>query len=86
MNSFDGEDAWQSVARYGTSETPSDVPNAANFPDIYYDFDEDVGAVEDVDQIPYEIGDDGVIYEDFTGMDDESSPKEKIDVGKQHHS
>ena len=85
INMFDGEDAWQSVASYGTSETPSDVPNAKKYPDIYYDFDEDIGIVEDIDAIPYEIGDDGVIYEDFSGRDDERSPYEKIDVGKQHH-
>jgi len=82
-NSFDGEDAWQSVARYGTSETPSDVPNAKEYPDIYYDFDEDRGAVEDIDAIPYEIGDDGVIYKSFSGKDD--GAYEKIDVGKEHH-
>lgn len=82
LNSFDGEDAWQSVARYGTSDTPSDVPNAKKYPDIYYDFDEDIGSVEDVDAIPYEIGDDGVIYEDFSGED--YTPYEKINVGKQH--
>jgi YteA family regulatory protein len=82
---YDGEDAWQDVARFGTSDTPSDVPNAGHYPEIYYDFDEDVGMVDDVDHIPYEIGDDGIIYENFTGLDDEDTPAEKIDVGEQHH-
>jgi YteA family regulatory protein len=83
MNAFDGEDAWQSVAKFGTSETPSDVPNAGQYPDIYYDFDEDTGSVEDVDAIPYEVGDDGVIYEDFANQPAASTPYEKINLGKQ---
>lgn len=62
---YDGEDAWQDVARYGTSDTPADVPNAKSYPDVYHDFDEDVGFTEDVDQIPYEIDDEGIIYEDY---------------------
>jgi hypothetical protein len=28
------------------------------------------------------VGDDGVFYKSFSGMDDESPPAEKIDVGK----
>ncbi len=33
---FDGEDAWQAVARYGSSDPPSDVPGTAD-PDVLVD-------------------------------------------------
>lgn len=52
-NMYDGEDAWQDVARYGTSSDEVD--------------EEDRATVEDVDEIPYEVGEDGVIYQDFNG-------------------
>lgn len=43
---YDGEDAWQEVAQYGTSETPSDVPGAVRYQDLY-NSDEDVYTVVD---------------------------------------
>ena len=48
---FDGEDAWQAVARYGTSETPQDVPGSVTYNDLVSDGDEDIGAVEDVEAL-----------------------------------
>jgi len=30
-NQFDGEDAWQAVARYGTSSSPSDIGSTVDF-------------------------------------------------------
>lgn len=48
---FDGEDAWQAVARYGTSETPQDVPGAVTYNDLVADSDEHSGAVEDVEEL-----------------------------------
>lgn len=45
-NSFDGEDTWQKVARYGTSNTPQDVPGAITSDDAYYDADERQGEVD----------------------------------------
>lgn len=32
---FDQEDAWQAVARYGTSDTPQDVPGAVDYDSLY---------------------------------------------------
>lgn len=80
---YDGEDAWQEVQRY--SETTDEWSRGGSYYG-YSDFDnvEDRGTVEEVDSIPYEVGDDGVIYKSFTGMDDESAPAEKIDVGVEH--
>ena len=46
---FDGEDAWQAVARYGSSDTPADVPGAHRYPEIVEDADERHGAVEAVE-------------------------------------
>lgn len=43
---YDGEDAWQEVASYGTSETPQDVPGAVKYTDMY-NSDEDVYTIVD---------------------------------------
>lgn len=49
---YDGEDAWQDVARYGTSDGPQDVPNeAAYYNETYVDSDEKRGIVERIDSI-----------------------------------
>ena len=47
----DGEDIWQDVARYGTSNTPSDVGGTDSYEDVYVDHDERHGLVEEVDGI-----------------------------------
>ena len=77
---YDGEDAWQDVARY--SETTDEWSRGGSYYG-YSEFDmvEDRGSVDEVDNIPYEVGDDGVFYKNFRGIDDESTPFEKIDVG-----
>ncbi len=52
---FDGEDSWQAVARYGSSNTPSDVPGAA-YPDGVVGDPEPLGAVEAVELVdPSEV-------------------------------
>ncbi len=80
---YDGEDAWQEVARY--SETTDEWSRGGSYYG-YSDFDivEDRGSVEEVDNIPYQVGEDGMFYKNFQGVDDESSPVEKIDVGIEH--
>lgn len=52
--SFDAEDAWQEVASWGTSETPSDFANPY-YNDLNIEPDENLGYVED--------------YENFVGVD-----------------
>ena len=42
----DGEDVWQSVARYGSSDSPSDLGGVDSYDDAYYDSDEEQGIVE----------------------------------------
>jgi YteA family regulatory protein len=70
---YDGEDAWQEVARY--SETTDEWSRGGSYYGYSdYDIVEDRGSVDEVDNIPYEVGADGVFYKDFRGMDDESSP------------
>lgn len=45
---FDAEDAWQTVAQWGTSETPSDLAfSEDNYHDIYAESDENISYVED---------------------------------------
>ena len=44
---YDGEDAWQEVAQYGTSETTSDEPNAVKYQTELYQSDEDVYTIVD---------------------------------------
>ena len=63
---YDGEDAWQEVARY--SETTEEWSRGGSYyGDSRLDRVEDRGAVEEVDNIPYEVGEDGVIYKNFRG-------------------
>jgi YteA family regulatory protein len=53
---YDAEDTWQSVAKYGTSESPSDfIEPKENYNEMYIDADENEGYVED--------------FENFTGND-----------------
>ncbi|MFZ3589302.1 TraR/DksA C4-type zinc finger protein [Bacillus sp. DJP31] len=53
---FDAEDSWQEVARYGTSETPSDIDmEVERYSDAYVESDDPMGYVED--------------YENFVGTD-----------------
>jgi YteA family regulatory protein len=47
----DGEDTWQAVARYGTSDSPSDVGGTDSYEDTFYDSDEDQGIVEGVEGV-----------------------------------
>lgn len=85
---FDGEDTWQSVARWGTSETPQDISvhGITDYDHMYVDADENVGSVERVEQIPYEKGLDGMIYQDFDGEDDETvHSREKKGTQKNSH-
>lgn len=48
---YDGEDAWQDVARYGTSNSPQDVPDAIDYDETFINADEPVGTVEITDGI-----------------------------------
>jgi YteA family regulatory protein len=52
---FDGEDAWQAVARYGTANSPQDVPSATDPTQAYVNADEDRDTVDPADNIvdPY---------------------------------
>lgn len=61
---FDGEDAWQDVARYGTSNTPSDVPGSVSMDEVYVDADEARGIVESVEAV-MDIGGRGVTEADI---------------------
>ncbi|MDK2821460.1 MAG: hypothetical protein PWP31_1425 [Clostridia bacterium] len=62
---FDGEDSWQAVARYGTSNSPSDIGSVLDYENTYINWDEDRSSTEDVDAIPYERGDedDGLLFQ-----------------------
>lgn len=50
-NFFDAEDSWQEVARYGTSETPSDFndPSMLDYNSMYSEEDESTGYVEELE-------------------------------------
>ena len=62
---FDGEDAWQAVARYGTSNSPSDIGSIGEYGDTYIHADEDRGTVEDYEKIVAKKGKDGQVYQEF---------------------
>lgn len=55
----DGEDVWQAVARYGTSETPSDLGGVNSYGDVFVDADEPQGIVERVDGV-IDVGPDDI--------------------------
>ncbi|MFZ5631366.1 MAG: TraR/DksA C4-type zinc finger protein [Bacillota bacterium] len=79
---FDWEDSFQEVARWNEHAVRSRAGS-------YYGSGEPVeedqrGAVEDVDSISYEVGDDGVFYQSFRSVNDDDAPREVIDVGEQH--
>ncbi len=48
QNSFDGEDAWQEVNRWGTSNSPAmaEDPEALDYDNLYIESDENIGYVE----------------------------------------
>ncbi|MDO7786200.1 TraR/DksA C4-type zinc finger protein [Desulforamulus aquiferis] len=80
---FDGEDSWEEVA--GWNEHAARSQAGAYYGDTEVEEEEDVGFVQEIENIPYEVGDDGVFYKDFRGIDDDKSPYEKIDIGYEHH-
>ncbi|MBM7624292.1 TraR/DksA C4-type zinc finger protein [Sporohalobacter salinus] len=49
--SFDGEDSWQSVAQYGTVNTPSDIGEAVEQAESYIDANENQGSVDWGDRV-----------------------------------
>jgi YteA family regulatory protein len=48
---YDGEDTWQDLARYGTANSPQDVPGAIDYEDVYIEADEVQGLVSAIDGI-----------------------------------
>jgi YteA family regulatory protein len=73
-NAFDGEDAWQAVARYGTSNSPSDIGSIDDYGDVYVNSDEAIGTVEKYEAIASHKEKDGQLYKDFLGENDEDTP------------
>lgn len=72
---FDGEDAWQAVARFGTSDSPSDIGSVTDYDDTYVNSQEDIGLVEEYEGIAAHKDVDGQLYKDFGGeVNDEDSP------------
>lgn len=48
---YDGEDAWQEVARYGTANSPQDVSGRLEYDEVYIESDEDIGAADPIDRL-----------------------------------
>lgn len=53
---LDGEDIWQSVARWGTSNSPQDVPPAVDYQETFVDSTDGQDQVETVDELVDEAG------------------------------
>ncbi|HWR44762.1 TraR/DksA C4-type zinc finger protein [Sporomusa sp.] len=53
---YDGEDALQDVARYGSSDTPQDIPGSYNYKALFPNSNEHQGIVDLADAIPNEPG------------------------------
>ena len=58
---FDGEDTWEAVAHYGSSETPQDVPGARTYEELGSDEAVDSGAVEPAERMVDDQGE--VLFE-----------------------
>ena len=59
---FDGEDSWQAVARYGTSDSAQDLGTNRDIKDpndVYEDSDEVIGAVQYIETIETEMNSEG---------------------------
>ncbi len=52
----DGEDIWQSIAQWGSSNSPQDTPPAVDYHETYVGFDESIGFVEQVESVVDENG------------------------------
>ena len=76
-NGFDGEDAWETVARWNEHADRSQA--GSYYGDEEMLVEEHQETFTDPDSIPYEVGEDGVIYESFGGFDDDSAPFDDID-------
>ncbi|MGI6588143.1 MAG: TraR/DksA C4-type zinc finger protein [Peptococcia bacterium] len=63
-NAFDGEDTWQAVARYGSSDSPSDIGSVADYEQTFVNADEEVGTVENYEKITAKKGKDGQFYQE----------------------
>ena len=70
ITAYDGEDAWQDVARW--SEHAEGSRAGAYYGDS--ELNDDRGYTEKVDSIPY-YKEDGIIYSSFRGADDEVPPR-----------
>ena len=56
MVGFDGEDALQDVLKYGSSDTPQDLPGTHDYKELFPDSNEHEGIVEKSDAIPAQPG------------------------------
>jgi len=79
---FDWEDSFQEVSRWNEHAVRSQAGSYYGGGEL--EEEDRRGTSERIDNIPYEIGDDGVIYQSFKSVDDEDPPRETIDVGYQH--
>ncbi|MDD2420976.1 MAG: TraR/DksA C4-type zinc finger protein [Heliobacteriaceae bacterium] len=64
---FDGEDTWQVLATYGSSNTPSDGELDPEHPHTYAEFGATGPVSLDVDQLPVAKDRDGIFYRDYDG-------------------
>ncbi|MCL5057678.1 MAG: TraR/DksA C4-type zinc finger protein [Actinobacteria bacterium] len=80
---FDWEDSFQQVSRWNEHAVRSGAGSYYGGGEL--EEEDRRGSTERIDNIPYEVGDDGVIYQNFRSVDDEESPQEAIDVGFQQN-
>ncbi len=70
---FDWEDSFQEVSRWDEHAVRSGA--GAYYGPGELEEEDRRGVVEDVDSIPYEVGDDGVIYQSFHSVNDGPGPR-----------
>lgn len=75
LYSYDGADTWQDVAQHGLSyETDPEYQTPEH--DLAEESQQTLGSVETVEDIPYEIDEEGIIYESFKPVSKFGSPTE----------
>jgi YteA family regulatory protein len=84
---FDAEDSWQAVARYGTSNTPSDINDAVKQSETYIDANEKQGTVDWADRVSdqgftsgdEEFGDENILnWQPTTGQEEVKELEEEF--------
>ncbi|SDW04696.1 transcriptional regulator, TraR/DksA family [Marininema mesophilum] len=78
-NAFDGEDAWQAVERYGTSNPPDFFREGKDYNELTIDPEERIGYADDVEELAV-AGVDGRPIESTVGIYQDAANRRKEEI------